>query len=267
MKTLSFLFLSFISFSISSQSMVSKTTSILKDSDGFSDFGSTDDWFEVTEVNLYGGGALVGLVTADDDMDEAASPTGSIGINFKTKRLTCNLFFSYNSKQTIKVDSLNKFGNSLMNPNLGGHSFSFSAVASLKKYYGISASFQIADNVWELENSNQVDASPLIFRFGIYVNPFRFDLSENNVKIIFDAHYTHRSILGDFNNNDQIIEGNVISPKGYNGFDFSINAYLNSVKIYVQFSSNSRNGLIIPGFSGSQVLFGVDVAGTLLKLI
>lgn len=269
-----FSLITILSTNFYAQEYVPSTIALITDSDAFTTANAKDkttkekidEWTKVEEVYLYGGGSILGLVTASGKVNEAASPTGSIGINFKTKRLTCNLFFSYNSKQTVKVDSLYKLGNSLMNPNLGGQSFSFSVQGAINNYAGVYSSFHIADNTWKLNDSTAIDASPLILRFGLYVNPFRFNLNDNTVKLTLNLNYTHRSILGDFNNGDQLIQGNIISPRGYNGVDFSVNAYLNSVKIYVQFSANSKGNILIPGFSGSQVLFGIDIAGKLIKL-
>ena len=230
---------------------------------------NADDWFKIESINLYGGGSLLGLVTADSSIEDATSPTGSVGINFSTKRISCNLFFSYNGRKSTDVKDLSKLGNALMNPNLGGQSFTFSALGRINKFIGFSTSFQIADNIWQISNTEEIDASPLIGRIGFYVRPFDFGTNKegnNDINLTLNIHYSHRSILGDFNNNTQTIDSQEIKPRGYNGIDFSINTYLNSVHLFVQFSSNKTKKFDIPGFTGSQVTFGINVTGNLIKV-
>ncbi len=258
----------------SSQEFISQTTKLISAKDenqGEKDtatYSSIDDWLNIETISLYGGGSLLGLVTGETDLDEATSPSGSIGLNLATNRITSSIYYSYNGRKTVELNSIGQFGNALMNPDLSGHSFTFSALGRIHRFFGISTKFQIADNLWQIDNNETIDASPLIFRLGLYLRPFDFNSEEQNkneINLTFNVHYTHRSILGDFNNNDQIIDGNTISSKGYNGIDFSINTYLNSVHIYVQFSRNSNKDNI-PGFSGSQVLFGINVTGNLIKI-
>ncbi|MAM27883.1 MAG: hypothetical protein CMC13_02580 [Flavobacteriaceae bacterium] len=225
-----------------------------------------DKWSKVNSVSIYGGGSLLGLVTAEENIEDASSPSGSLGLNFSTQRITCDLFFSYNAKQEIDMNSLAAFGSALMNPNLGGQSLTFKTTAKVGRFYGVNGSLLVADNIWKLDEEEKIDASPLVARVGFYIRPFQFNLADNEVDVSFDAHYTHRSILGDFNNAEQSIAGTKIVPRGYNGGDFSVNAYMNAVKVYAQFSVNSTRGFIIPGFSGTQVLFGIEVTGDVIKL-
>lgn len=227
-----------------------------------------DQWTKITDVSIYGGGSLFGLVTGDSSIEDNTSPSGSLGINFKTSRITGNLYFSYNSIQTVEMNSLSQFGQALMNPNLSGQSLTFSATARLYRYLSANGSLVIADNLWQL-GEESIDASPLVIKFGGMIDPFSFskdDLADNKINLLFGVHFTHRSILGDFANADQQIEDQTIESKGYNGIDFSVNAYLNSVHLYVQFSRNSKKDFLIPGFSGSQVTFGVNVTGNLINL-
>ncbi len=222
-------------------------------------------WFNVEEIKLYGAGNVLGLVTGNNDIEETTAPTGSIGLNFTTNKLTCDLFFSYNSKQKIEVNTLGQFGNTLMNPNLGGQSFTFKVAARMKKFYGLSTSVTVADNIYML-GDNEIDASPFILRLGGYASPFIFS-TVNKINLTFDLHFTHRSILGDFSNEEQTIEDKKILDRGYNGIDLSLNAFLNDVHIFVQFSFNEKdNDFLIPGFSGTQVLFGLEVSGNFIKL-
>ena len=229
--------------------------------------GTLDDWFKVQEVKLYGGGGLLSLATAAENIEEATSTTGSIGLNFVTNRISNDLYFSYNGKQTIEMYNLSVFGNSLMNPNLSGHAVSYSILARVHKYWGLSGKLQLSDQLWKMDSLSTVDASPFFFRCGVYVRPFDFtELSNNIIDLTFSFHYTHRSILGDFNNSTQNIEGQEIKPRGYNGFDLSGNFYFNSVQLIVQFSQNLIGNFDVPGFSGTQVSFGINVTGEMLKL-
>lgn len=228
--------------------------------------GKLANWLDVNEIKVYGAGNVLGLVTGAEDSENNTSPTGSLGINFTTNRLTTDLFFSYNSKQKVELNSLGDFGNTLMNPNLGGQSVSLKSSARLyKNLFGASILVSVADNVYVIDE-NEIDASPFTFKIGGYINPFRFSL-ENKVQITLDLNYTHRSILGDFSNEDQTIDGNEILARGYNGLDLSLNSYLNDIHLFVQFSFNEKDKeFLLPGFSGTQVLFGLEVSGNFIKL-
>jgi hypothetical protein len=226
-----------------------------------------ESWLKIRSVNLYGGGSLLGLVTSDTKIEEATSPSGSIGLNFTTDRISCNLYFSYNSRKSIEMENISQFGNSLMNPILDGQSFTFSTLGRLSEKFGFSANFQIADNLWKIDEDTEIDVSPLIAKLGIYYRPFDFEMeNDNKIDLTFNLHFTHRNLLGDFGNNPQFIDGFNVSQKNYNGIDFSVNTYLNSVHLYIQYSNNKKKDIYIPGFSGSQVLFGINVTGNLINL-
>lgn len=238
--------------------------------------GTTDwykYWFNVTGASLYGGGELMSLITAkeEDELKEATSTTGSIGLNYITHRLACDLFYSYNGRKVIIMNSLSRFGNTLMNPDLSGQSFSFSILGKATNWLGGLASVQIADNLFQMDSVTTIAAAPLIFRIGFCIRPFIINMrSKENVSNSFDFtvnfNYTHRSFLGDFNNETQIIEGQVITPRGYNGIDISANFYLNYVQLIFQFSQNSKGEFKIPGFTGTQIAFGINVTGDFIKL-
>jgi hypothetical protein len=182
-----------------------------------------DNWFKIDSISLYGGGSLLGLVTSADDRDETASPSGSIGLNFASTRLSCNLYFSYNGRQDIEMNSLDRFGTTLMNPNTAGQSLSFTVLGSLHKNFGFSTGLLVVDNLWQLDSLTTLDASPFLLRIGGYVKPFEFPLPNNIVNFTLNFHYTHRSILGDFGNNPQLIGTQMIERRGYNGIDISAN--------------------------------------------
>lgn len=226
-----------------------------------------NEWFTIKNVSLYGGGSLLGLVTSTDDTQENTSPSGSIGINLETDRIIANLFFSYNGREVVDMMTLEQFGNSLMNPNLAGQSISFSLLGKINNYFGVSGNFKIADNLWKLDSIKTIDSSPLVARIGFYFRPFNFDLiKNNNVDFTLNCHFTHRALYGDFGNNSQIIENQTIERRGYNGFDISANIYLNAVQLYMQLSRNSKGDFEVPGFTGTQVLFGVNVTGDIISL-
>jgi hypothetical protein len=264
MKQLATLILIASSFSCFAQDFVKSSICIFDLSQPGA--GGLESWCKVESVNVYGGGALLNLVTSEDDTKDKTSSSGSVGANFATKRLSCNLFFSYNGRQTVEVNTLSSFGNSLMDPNLGGQSMSFSVLGKIYKGFGFSCSSQVADNLWKTDSLTTIDASPMITRLGFYFKPFEFSIANNNIDFTLAAHYTNRSILGNFNNNDQIIEEQVIKPRGYNGFDFSANFFFNSVQLFFRLSANAEGDVQIPGFTGSQVTFGVNVTGQLIQL-
>lgn len=236
------------------------------------------DWFEVKYFSIYGGGALESLLSGDkeDSINETTSTTGSIAFGLATNRISCDILYSYNGREQISMNSLGQFGSTLMNPNLSGQSFSISVVTKLIENVGLFGSYQVADNVWQIDSITRIAAAPMVSRLGLCWNPFDFGDENENIKFVITANYTHRRILGDFNNGDRIIAGNQVHPRGYNGFDFSANLYLSDVRFIFQYSQNIdsklalKNGtgeINIPGFSGAQVTFAVVVSGNIINLI
>lgn len=226
-------------------------------------------WRTVHKVSIYGGGSLFGLVTGDDELDEGTSPSGSLGINFATQRIQGSLYYSYNGRQTVNLSTLGQLGNSLMNPNLSGQSLTLGLTARVRSYFGANASIRIADNLWQLDDETNIDASPMVIKIGGYYSPFIFNkerLNDNELILLLGVHYVNRSILGDFRNQDIDIEGLRVNDKGYNGLDISANAFLNAVHMYVQISINGDDDILIPGYSGTQVTFGINVTGNLISL-
>lgn len=227
-----------------------------------------DEWRKINSVSLYGGGSLLGLVTSSESIDEQTSPSGSVGLNFSSIRLSGNLYFSYNGKKTVDMMTLSQFGNSLMNPNLAGQSISFYLLGRITPHFGFSFSYLVTDNLWALDTIISVEASPVVARFGFYVRPFDFTaLTTNEIDFTLNGHFAHRAIHGDFENDIYTIENQRISKRGYNGFDFSANIYLNSVQLFVQYSLNSEGDFKISGFTGKQISFGVNVTGDIIALM
>jgi len=227
-----------------------------------------EEWFKVNSGFLYGGGLLYGIITADENVEESTSPGGSIGFNFQTNRLATSLFFTYNGDKTIDIDNLSQFGAVLMNPYQGGQSISLSVMGNLDKEnskYGFVTSFLAADNIWKIDENTEIEASPILAKLGFFYFPFEFDFN-NNVNIGLELKYTHRAIYGDFGNNDQVIDGTTIKRIGYNGLEFSLNTYLNKVKLFFNFSVNGAGDVELPGLTGNQLTFGIDVLGDIFKL-
>lgn len=269
MKLISLLFVTVLilgsSNNLTSQPLVQKS---LGSFEGDQDISVLDEWLKIKSVSLYGGGSLLGLVTSSESIEEQTSPSGSIGVNLSTHRLSGNLYFSYNGRKMVDMMTLDQFGNSLMNPNLAGESISFYLMGRLHKYFGISTSILIADNLWKLDTINEIDASPFIARLGLYLRPFDFsEITTNKIDFTINCHFTHRAIHGDFGNKSQMIGNQIIERRGYNGIDISANIYLNSVQLFVQFSSNRKGEFEVPGFTGTQIVFGVNVTGEVVSLL
>lgn len=268
MKKITAIVIFSISISCFGQGLSKQSISLFADTTRKGTTHWAENWFKVSEASLYGGGELISLITAKDEdvLKEATSTTGSVGLNFFTHRLSCDLFYSYNGRKVLIMNSLSRFGNTLMNPDLSGQSFSFSILAKICNYSGVAASIKIADNLFQMDSVTTIAAAPIIIRLGFCIRPFNFDFPNNNaIDFTINLNYTVRSFLGDFNNNTQIIEGQEIVPRGYNGFDISANFYLNWVKLIFQFSQNSKGEYEIPGFTGSQVTFGINVSGDMFK--
>ncbi|MGB1451404.1 MAG: hypothetical protein ACPG7E_06815, partial [Marinirhabdus sp.] len=127
-------------------------------------------WFYITEAKIYGGGSILGLATATEETDKNASPTGSLGFNLGTHHLGLSVFFSFNTKQKVEISNLSQYGNSLINPNLGGESLSFDLRAGVRSYFDIIVGLKIADNIYTIEGED-IDASPMKFYIGGSLKP------------------------------------------------------------------------------------------------
>lgn len=223
-----------------------------------------DNWTKIEGGHLYGGGSLLDLVTNGSEA-AGSSASGSIGLTFSSQRLFSNFYFSYGGGGDAAIENMRQFGAALMNPRNQASTFSLSFLGKLWRKGGFSVEGQLSDNDW-LIDSTTIDASPLLFRLGFYLDPFEFVFEDNKINLVFDAHFTHRVVLGDFNNAERIIDNNLIRSRAFNGLDISANFYLNSVQMFVKYNWNETQELEMPGFTGSQVVIGLNVSGELLKL-
>lgn len=224
-----------------------------------------ENWTKVDSIFIYGGGSLLNSVSGNGS--EANPPSGSLGFNFLTSRISLNALFSYNAKSQFRMDSLSTLGSALMNPNTSGQSLSAVVVAQFVKYFGFSGQLIVAPQSWQLDSLAPKSATPFITRLGFYIRPFQFPPGNNEVNFAIDAHFTHRDILGNFGNEIHDIGGEKIKPRGYNGFDIGGNIYLNSVRLIARFSFNNGGDPILPNLHGTQVTLGVDVAGALFRVL
>ena len=220
----------------------------------------------IDEISLYGAGNILGLVTASEDIEENAAPTGSIGLNMKSDKLTIDLFYSLNAKQKVTINTLAQFGNTLINPNIGGHAFTLHITGQYNQYVGFQSSFRVSDNIYVL-NEEEIDASPIALRFGGYVRPFTFPDSANGneIQVSLSLDFTHRNVLGDFRNVTREVEGKTLG-RSYNSLDLTLSTYLNDVRIYAQGTFSKKGDFLIPGYSGAQITLGLDVSGDLISL-
>jgi|GEM_PF-3815591 len=223
-------------------------------------------WLKVETVHLYGGGQLINLLTTNNPDVEQSSPSGSLGINFNTEKISSNIFFSYNGKQQIDVNKIQQFGANLLNPNNSGQSLNLAFRAKIHRNYGALLEFSAVDSDWKIDSTSVVDASPIITKIGGFVRPFIFDLEENDLDLTIEFKYTIRNIVGDFANQERTIDQKMISNTTFKGFEAQLNLRFNSVKMYMQMAMNNPEGIDIPGFSGNQLVFGIDVTGNLIKL-
>lgn len=270
MRHVIFLFLLTISFQLIAQDYSQNSVLLTRNGEKYMNgfFKSwTKDWYKVEKVNFYGGGQLLSLVTSDEESAETTSPSGSLGVNLSTPVISTNLYFSYNAKQRVEVNTLSRLGAILMNPDLSGQSFTLSTRIKLNDWIGINGRFQVVDNDWQLDSSAVLDASPISSRVGLYIRPLEIDIDdENELDFYIDLNYTHRSIFGDFSSQDRNIQGKEISDQGYNGFEMQVNLRFNALTMYVRLTSNEIYDLELPGFSGKQVLFGFSVTGPVVSL-
>ncbi|WNJ19128.1 hypothetical protein [Pontibacter sp. G13] len=230
--------------------------------------GKVAKWTKIREASLYGGGSLFSHVTSQAEEADPATPSGSLGINLITDRISTNLFFTYSGKKEVEVFDLETFGAILMLPASEGQSLTFSSAARLNQLLGLNAHFLVVDNNWKLDSTTLVDASPLLVKLGFYIRPFDFPENETSVlNLTFHVHFTHRSVLGDFGNENQVIGGRDVISRGYNGLDISGNVYLNSLHFFVQYSLNRKvDDVVIPGFTGQQISFGLNFSSEAITL-
>jgi len=223
--------------------------------------------FHITDIRLYGAGNILGLATATEDADENATPTGSLGINFETTLLSIDLFYSLNGRQEVEVNTLSQYGNTLINPNLGGESLNLSIIGKLNSYFSILANLKIADNIYNI-GDRLIDSSPVQRRLGLSIHPFNFNAknNDNDISTSLDILYNRRSFIGDISNEEIFIEEERAFDDSFDGIDLIIRTNINKVSVFAQISFNTKRGVTIPGFSGTQVLFGVDISGDFITL-
>ncbi len=225
----------------------------------------------VKSISIYGAGGLFGAITGDSGEDEAnGGLAGSVGVNIATNNILCNVFFSYNGKKTVEMNRLSDLGNSLLNPNTDGQSISASVLWKPKKenQSGVSVKALVADNLWQLDSTTVLDASPFSLKVGLFAVPFTFPKlpNDNIINLIVDGHLTYRSVMGDFNNSSREIGSTMIIPRGYWGFEIGASMQLNSISFFVQYSNNAKlDNVELPGFTGQQIVLGLSVTGDLIK--
>ncbi|WP_417591070.1 hypothetical protein [Owenweeksia hongkongensis] len=224
-------------------------------------------WWFVEEVGLYGAGAVYGLVSADEVTD-ASSLSGSLGLNIRTNRILSNFYFSFNSQDQSEIFTKEALGANLLNPNISGHSFSLNNKVKLAEYGGINLGIQVADSKWQMDSTTTISASPFLFRLGFYLRPFDFSaLTENKVNFLVNISYVHRSVSGDYGNFDfHKIQDEKILNRGYNGIEISGDIYLNSLHFFVLYTYNDSEGVNIPEFTGNQFVIGVEIAADVIGL-
>ncbi len=259
------LFLISTSF-VYSQAFVSGVRNIIENEEEEENVAQEDgDWRKITSIDIYGAGGILGLATASEDAPENATPTGSLGISVSTSVINLSLFYSINGKQDVEINTLGQYGNSLINPNLGGQSLNINLASSINEYFGVLSKLKIADNNYKLDETS-LDGSPFQFQLGGYVNPFEFDENDDNkVQLTFEALLSYRSFLGDIKNKELIIDEVQVFDQSYLGVDFSLNTYINKVKLFTVISVNNNKDKI-PGFGGTQVAIGMEFAGDFIKL-
>ncbi len=227
---------------------------------------------KVREASIYGGGALFGIATKSENSNNTTNISGSIGMNFRTDNFICDIFYSYNGKDTLELKKIAVFGSALMNPGIRGQSGSFSVRAFLNPRYGIRCKVVAVNHSWTIDNDEQLDASIALLKAGLFVFPFDFGevKDNNNIDLMCGLSWTHRGILGDFGNADRYIDGNLIKPRGYNGIDLSAEFILNNIIILGQYSWNGKakgQDFDITGFTGNQITFGVNITGDFVKIL
>ena len=124
---------------------------------------------------------------------------------------------------------------------------------------------------WLLEGT-EVSASPTIVKLGLGIHPFKFSQVSGSTKPIknmdlyFDLMFTHRIIQGDFGNMDYFLDGKQVSNRAFNGFEAIFNLELNQFRIYTSLTVNkTKDDQLIPGFNGTQFVFGFVTTGDLLS--
>lgn len=220
---------------------------------------------KVDSIFLYGGGVLQSLVTQQSDL--TATPSGSLGLSFQTPRIVFNLFYSYNTRSTLEIDSLYKFGSALLQSNVKGQSMTIKGYGIVTERFGISYAASISDDFWKMNDSTTVDASPFMCSFGIRYTPFDFSsIKAADLNFFVDASYTHRSIFGDFKNRPYYVGDQVLNQGGYNGFDISANFKINNLELFTKILVNPVDKYTVPSFSGTQVIFGLNLTGKVVTL-
>ncbi len=237
-------------------------------SDGRKEFSRLvkDEFFKLDSAFIYGGAGSFANIGNVNTEDLGSNVNGSIGFNLVSSRISTDLYFTFNPLDTIEITTLNNFGSALFSPNIRGRGITLNSNIRLKKSIGCRIGYQASKSLWKF-GSDYVEASPLTTRIGIYYKPFDCSAIVNNkINLTLNLDYVNRSIKGDFANNTFVVAGQIIDPTVYHGLDFAINFLFNDINFYYQYSINRKKPIDIPGYSGTQVTFGINVSPKLTKL-
>lgn len=237
-----------------------------------------DDQLKAVEfVRLYGAGSLLSVASSTTKPEGSSQVKGSLGVSFDFYDANAvSIFFSYNGVNNVEVNSREQLGSALLSPGLNGNAFAFTWLYQslhFPKEFGTAFSFNLVDNKWTYNDTLSKEISPILLKAGVFYKPFPFLLGEgseesNKVNFVLFGGVTYRGFLGDFPNGDRKIE----FPEepdyelaAYWGLEFSAHLLVNSVDLFVEVPVNfTQND--IPGFSGGQVIFGLNISGDFITL-
>lgn len=231
--------------------------------------------YEIERITLYGGGSFFNLAQGKNEDNNIIS--GSLGINVITKVFSTNFFYSFNNKDSVTIGGLNDLGRALMTTNRKGQSLNLNVL--YKPYNGTSHYFKdnfairfrasISDQIWKTDSINAIDASPITSSISFVYIPFEVNVKDKPFRTTVEIGGTFRAIKGDFNNQNHNIESQTIHPRGFNSIDLVLSQYISNIQFYVNTTLSGRYSserLVIPGYTGTQVMFGLNVSGGITSL-
>ncbi|NVK04132.1 MAG: hypothetical protein HWD92_04890 [Flavobacteriia bacterium] len=228
-----------------------------------------EEWDVIKTIDLFGSGSLLAPVTNQSEGNESINnPIGSLGMNISSSLISLNIFYSYNNRSVLSMENSTDIATVLVNPNTSGQSVSIDLISRIAPSLGVQSTLQVCDNFYRLVDSTEIDASPLQFSIGLIYSPFDFKLfADYKVDILLSAGYTYKRILGDFNNsNGYELDGFIYEPQGYHGFRSQIAMRIQSLELIAVYSYNYTGDETLQGFTGNQILFGVNVSSSFISL-
>lgn len=218
------------------------------------------------EFALFGAGSIKDLVSGNKKTENQAS--GSIGVAvYRKNKFQLIVGFSMNIKSEKEITDKAVFGQTFLNPDLSGQSFTFAykrfSIPGFNETLGIQADLNISTQNWKID-STAYNAIPIASRIGIVWRPFKESSKNGNlIGLEFFGGYTGRALIGNLKAQNAFVR-NIIPKTNYQGMEIEASLILNSTTIFARLpwiiSENHIDNL-----TGGQLVIGATINAELFE--